>query len=275
MEEKWERNLNADYANTTNTEPVFIEGDGNNIINGNNNTINQGDTVINKSTDVINSGLDFDFENKTDIELIRLANNACLIENYDYAFDIYTLPQMKKYNVAMLNLGYIYENGLSYVGQDYDNAKECYLIFDCIEAERNLLSLYIKKDDRDDSLMDILIDLLWNKYDDITWDYIALSLFDESWSEYSEEQAVSKDEFTFKLNDLYEFEYTNNYYNGYNPPENTNFSFWALQSVDIVKDETHNYPCPLYREMKSRAIKNIELLDKLYYLRDDELIALN
>lgn len=250
---------------------ISVEGSENTVINGDNNEIINKKSINNYATTIVN--LDYSFDDKSIEELLGMANSACINGEYNYAFDIYNHPSLAINKLAMLNQGYIYEHGLSYVGVDYSKAKECYELADCVEGKRNLLSLYLKTGEA--AAGDLFRDLLWNDNDNIVWNYISKCLYNKSWEMYSSETSITKDEFEFVIDSLYEWEYTDNYYQGYNPPQDTELSRWIYQGTDYEVDEGHNHPYDIYREQVIKFSKEIDDINTLFYMQNETLYPLN
>lgn len=254
----------ADIYNTEVENSNSIIGDNNSIVEKNENNFFDVDNIINNN---IVESENYDFSNKTPDELLKIANNACINGKYDLAFDIYNCDILECNKLARINLGYIYENGISYVGENLEKAEEYYKELDCIEAKRGLLSLYLKS--QREEIVELFADLLWGECDEKTWDYVSLCLFDLSWYDYSRENGCSKDEFSFRISDLYEFEKTNEYYKGYNPPQDSEIIKWILTDIKSVINENSFHSYCIYEKYVAKYSKYISNLSCLYYSIDD------
>ena len=249
-----------------------INGDGIVVNQGDNSNIN---TTINNETHYdINNNIsnyiqqNYDFENMNEQELLRSAKVAWLAEDYNYAYDIYILDKLKESRVASINLGYIYANGLLYGEADFQKAEECYLKANCVEAKRNLLALYLDFREDEEKIDALINDLLWQEDDKITWDYMIHTIYDLALEEYTEDK--SKENFVYDMSELFEWIYTENYYEGATPPLDNIHSRWIPVGVEW-NDLT---PYSEYREQQIRYSKYIAILENVYYEEDDNLVPL-
>lgn len=242
---------------------INIDG-GITAINGDNGNIQNGDTVNNNNTTIITT-LDYNFE-KTEEQLLLMANNACINQQYDYAYDVYTCGKLDNNSLALINLGYIYAKGISYVGENYDKAESCFLQADCVEAKRNLLALYLRNQNRNRA-EDVLIDLLWNSDDEITWNYISGCLFDKTFVDYAEENNINKLEFELDLEKMFEMEETDNTCRGYHGFNDRDVSIWLPVGVDF----NENYdPYTIWRLYIKKFYKNMDIIESMYYEENGE-----
>lgn len=225
--------------------------------------VNIGGDTDNKYTEY-----NYDFENMSEKELLRLSKAACLREDYNYAYEIYTCDKMKDNKLGLINLGYIYAHGYSYIGVDYQKAEECYIHADCVEAKRNLLILYLESRADADKIINILTELLFQIDDDITWNYITYTLYDESLETYIENN--SKEDLSFELDELFQWEDSGQTYMGSCPPSDTSNSRWIPVGVDWQELT----PYSIYKVQEVRYHKYITLIESLYYEENDILYSL-
>lgn len=115
------------------------------------------------------------------------------------------------------------------------------------------------------------VELLWNLDADITWDYISNCLYQKSWDEYQEEMRCIKAEFSFDMNQLYEWEYIDNYYEGYNSPSNTARMQWIIQGIDFEVGDGVNHPYAVYRAQMRVYAMGVEMMESMYCELDGEL----
>lgn len=236
-----------------NNEGILIQGDGNNLYN---------------ETNIYNSLDDF-FKDKNETELLNIAYKYIKEDDVDIAVNIYNKLKDNKY--ALINLSLIYVTGNSSNGISYKKAEEYYIKADCVEAKRGLLALYLYYDGNDnkfeEKLEKLLYELLYDINDEVVWNYISLSLFDMEWAEYSQEYNVSKQDFSFSMYELYEWEYTYNYYRGYNPPSDKHNIRWIFNDIDFE----NTTPYAIYRQQLRVYLKNITLLKGYYYEQDGNM----
>lgn len=229
------------------------------ITNVNNNTYEQQDSEI---------FLNYNFEDMSKQELLRIAKTACLSENFDYAYDIYTSEILKDNQVALINLGYIYANGLSYIGTDYQKAEECYIKADCIEAKRNLLALYLDSRKDKEKINELINDLLWQNNDELTWNYMFLTVYDIL--PEMNIQDISKEKFEYDINLLFEWNYTEHHYEGATPPRDTIHSRWIPTGVKWI----NTIPYSIYVEQQIKYSKYLDILSNTYYEENNKLLPL-
>ena len=250
----------AYYIHSINSNTMVYDNREEKVVNGN--------VYVDKSSYISHDA----YINNISIENeLGIAYVACRKEDFDTAYQIF---KDKEDQVALVNLGYIYANGLSYVGEDIRRAEECYINADCIEADRNLLILYLKNE-MVDEMINKCKELLWLTDDAATWDYITNCLYQETWMEYQEETGCTKEEFSFDLNRLYEWEYIDEYYTGFNPPSDTVIMQWVLQGVDFETSDERFHPYCIYRaQMRVYAI-DVQMMEKMYYEDDMKLYPLD
>lgn len=250
----------AYYISTRNIDTTIYNSSGENIVNG--------DVHIDNSTDVsytINGQIQ-----STD-EVVDLAYTACLEGDYDKAYVLYKNSDEQ---IALLNLGYILAHGLSYVGEDVQKAEEYYHKADCIEAERNLFIFYLDNGMKEEA-QEKCKELLWTLSDDVTWDYITNCIYQKSWNDYQEETGNTKDDFTFDFNDLYEWKYIDNYYQGYNPPSDTSRIRWIFQGMDTESGNKMNHSYCIYREQIRVFSVGVDKMENMYYELGGELYPMD
>lgn len=211
---------------------------------------------------------DYDFENMSQYELQRRAREACLFEDYNYAYDIYRLDQMKKSKVALINLGYIYANGLAYEDIDFEQAEKYYLNADCVEAKRNLLVLYLDFREDEEKIIALIDDLLWQENDEVTWDYMTRIIYGLSLENYLQENY--KEDFTYDISLLFQWEYSGQKYEGQNPPFDNERSRWIAVGMEWIDDT----PYSVYEEQQIKYSIYLNLLENIYYEEDGKLIPL-
>lgn len=270
---------NISKSETDTSETTVIDNStkiDNSVINDEQTTIIQeGNTFVENQTFVdettVIDAVDYDFGSKTVQQLLMMANNACLKQEYNYAFDIYSCSKLQDTEVALINLGYIYANGLSYEGINIEKAEECYNKVNCIEAKRNLLALYIKTNN--ENKKELFDNLLREENDDITWNYVSKCLYNQTWETFSTENGIVKDEFVFNISELYKLEETGEYYRGYNPPEDTDISKWIIENLNHDTESPKTYfTYQLYKIVYSKYINELE---NLYYKKDSMFYTLD
>lgn len=240
----------------------------NTVYNNNGENIVNGDMYLDKSSDVSYNSYVY---NSSKIENFDMAYAACLEGDFNTAYSVF---KESEETVALINMGYIYAYGVAYVGEDSQKAEECYQKAGCVEADRNLFILYLDEGMVDEAVQKCK-ELLWTWDDNITWDYIANCLYQKSWAEYQEEMGCAKADFSFDINLLYEWEYIDNYYRGYNPPSNTQRMQWIIQGVDFEVGDGVNHPYCVYREQMRTYTMNIETMESMYYELEGRLYPLD
>lgn len=257
----------ANGVSNNQTNTIKVEDNSGTIINGDGNSYVEGDVNYDNS---IKTTYSISVDNSSSIQQLKAAQKACINGDYDIAYDIYA---ERNETIAKLNLGYIYANGLSYVGEDIEKAEKCFKEADCIEAKRNLFILYIESD-RGEDAKNLLINLLWNIDDNVTWDYIANCLYGQSWDEYQNENNIDKSQFSFDFSLLYEWEDTNGEYRGYNPPSGTMQTRWVCRGVDFAVGEGVNHPYIIYGSQTRKYAKEISIMSSMYYENEGMLYAI-
>lgn len=232
------------------------------IISGNNNLYIEGDV------DAGNTVYSIELSNMSEKDKLNIAIEACMEDEFDRAYNIYKECEAQ---IALLNLGYIYANGLSYVGKNIEKAEDAYIQADCVEAKRGLLILYIENGMMQKA-QDICKELMWVLDDSVTWDYILNCIYEQSWEEYQKEHDIAKLDFLFDFNLMYEWEYIDNYYRGYNPPSDTERTRWIFQGVDFDVSNGNNHPYIIYREQIRRYTNGIDSMASLYYEEGTQLV---
>ena len=97
--------------------------------------------------------LDMDIDNNNKAELL-------LVEAYyDEALALYEDDKTEKTSTNLINTGFLYQNGLTYKGLDVEAAEECYINAKCVEADRNLLYLYLEQK-MDEPAKELMVELL-------------------------------------------------------------------------------------------------------------------
>lgn len=248
------------YINYLNLNSTIYHNNGENIVNG--------DMHIDKSSEVSYNSYVY---NSNSNDSLDMAYAACLEGDFNTAYHIF---KESKEAVALINMGYIYTYGFSYVGEDIQKAEECYQKADCVEADRNLFILYLKNGMMDEAV-DKCVELLWTWDDNVTWDYIANCLYQKTWVEHQEETGCTKADFSFDINLLYEWKYIDNYYRGYNPPSNTASMQWILQGVDFDVGDGVNHPYSVYRAQMRVYAMGVNVIENMYYELDGKLYPLD
>lgn len=236
-------------------------------------TYNDAENIINGDVHIDNStNITYETEHiqSEALGVLDRARIACQEGDFDTAFDLYKDREEK---VALINIGYIYAHGNSYVGKDIEKAEESYVKANCIEAKRNLLILYIENE-MTEKAKGLCMELLWAIDDEVTWDYISNCLYQKSWDSYKEEMGITKKDFSFNLSQLREWEYSDSYYNGYNPPSDTEGKRWIIQGMDFESGEGYNHPYFVYRAQVCTYAKGIENMESLYFENDGKLYML-
>lgn len=129
-------------------------------------------------------------------EILILADYSYRKGNYDTAFSLYNLSQVKNSDIALCNKAYMYEHGLG-VEKDIEKAIECLKATKIKDAKRYLLSLYLLYyDDKQQQCIKLIDDLVKNN-DELTLKYITLQNYgmtlDEFRKEYGENATIKYD----------------------------------------------------------------------------------
>lgn len=159
-------------------------------------------------------------------ELLILAEAALNSNDYEKAYEIYMTERMQNNEIALCNLAYIHLNGY-YVQQNFEKAKAYYSKAESNNGLVGLLAIAIWEENTEDILR--LIDILKQEDDMDFWNYISFCQFGESLEQ------VGKENIIFGENAIpyfYQYEYTDSYYRGLNPPESTFLSKWIPVGID-------------------------------------------
>lgn len=132
----------------------------------------------------------------TATEIFILADHSYEKGNYETAFSLYNLSQVKNSDIALCNKAYMYEHGLG-VKKDIEKAIECLKSTKTKDAKRYLLSLYLLYyDDKQQQCIKLIDDLIKNN-DELTLKYITLQNYgmtlDEFRKEYGENATIKYD----------------------------------------------------------------------------------
>ena len=183
-------------------------------------------------------------------------------ETWKTKYEMYSEMKIDPY--AQINAGYILANHLI-DDEDHDNeAINFYKNANCVEADRNLFVLYLKREEI--GLANEMAQKLLFEYDDgVTWDYISNCMFDMSWEDYSIKNKQDKKKFSFDVMEILEFEDIREEYRGYNPPsDTTNDSAWIPVGVETEVTQTTNHPYTIWHFFKRKYMKNITNYEKMY-----------
>ena len=232
-----ERNVNMDWDN------VSISGD-----------VNVG------NTNIINNSYQYDFET---IDELTQANIYMQTGKYDEALSIYQNEEYSEDKAVLINLGYLYGNDLTYYGVDIQKAADFYIKADCIEGYRNLLALCLKNGELK-TAEDILIQLI-DVGDDVTVEYIHSCL---AGTDYENIEVLSSDVANI-ISALIQWIYYDQWYKGFNPPEDTFLDRWIFQGIDYSATGNTNYPYVTYRKQIRIFYNCIDMIEKCYYITED------
>lgn len=257
-------NVPAEIGDSSESGDISVTNDEGTVMVGDGNTYVGGDINYDNSTNVTYS---LDVTKASNDDKLKMAQRACVEGDYDIAYDIYIESDEQ---IALLNLGYIYANGISYVGEDKKKAEECYKKANCLEAKRNLLIFYLENE-RVEEAQILFVELLWGIDDKVTWDYVANCLFNQSWDEYQAENGIEKETFSFDFSKLYEWEETDNYYRGFNPPGDTIQTRWIWQGTDFDTSGESNHSYDVYRAQRCVFTKGWDTMQCMYYEVDGKL----
>ena len=179
-------------------------------------------------------------------------------EKWKAKYELYSKEQDDAY--SQINAGYILVNHLMGEENRDDEAIELYKSANCVEADRNLFALLLKREETD-LAEEIAYKLLYIYDDDATWNYISNCLFNMSWDDYCIEYKQSKENFNFDVIKMFELEDTNQEYRGYNPPTDpTENSVWVSVGVDFEE----NHPYTIWHFYRSRFMKEIMNYEMMY-----------
>lgn len=203
------------------------------------------------------------------LDILEQANIMLRKGEYDEALLAYEDTKCAKNQAVLINLGYLYGNGLTLKGEDIDKAISLYLEADCVEAKRNLLALYLKHRmyDEAESILAVLLD----GQDKITIECVAKSLYEGTEYPEANEIEIKSDKVALLIDYLIEWKYIDNWYRGYNPPSDTRNTMWIFQGIDFAVDNSVNHPISSYRECVRLFVQGIQDIEKCYYLEDDVL----
>ena len=232
-----EQNINMDWDN------VSISGD-----------VNVG------NTNIINNSYQYDFET---IDELTQANIYMQSGKYDEALSIYQNEEYSEDKAVLINLGYLYGNDLTYYGVDIQKAADFYIKANCIEGYRNLLALCLKNGELK-TAEDILIQLI-DVGDDVTVEYIHSCL---AGTDYENIEVLSSDAANI-ISALIQWIYYDQWYEGFNPPDDTFSDRWIYQGTDYLSTDSTNHPYVTYRKQIRIFYKCIDMIEKCYYITED------
>ena len=205
---------------------------------------NRQNVEIDNSTTIINNQFS-EFSEYSEIELLRIAQTRYQNKDYLGCMEIYQLDKMQNNATAMCNLGYLYVNYYNYYNkdniEDYDNIINIYNKADILQGYRNKLAFYIKYrnevfyEDENPKVayedINELVKLLIDEYDDSVTKLYIVKCGKEKGKIYNYENF----EYDYDFSIFYCYEFTDQFYHGSNPPDDTLSSFWRLKSLDPVE----------------------------------------
>lgn len=188
---------------------------------------------------------------------------------YDKALLIFQNEEYSDNSAALINLGYLYENGLTYYGESQDLASEYYKKANCVEGLRNLFALYIKNGSVDNA-EDILIQLL-NSNDQKTIDYVESCLYGTEY--YGMD--ISSAKASGIIAALVEWKETSDTLRTYNPPAETYGVKWIVEGINFKVAGNINHPTGVYKRYERLFMESLDMLVACYYETDDGLKVLD
>lgn len=207
------------------------------------------------------------------VDEFELAAEYMKSGDYDLARRIYEKKEYSADTLSLINLGYIYVNNGSAEQDSINKAITCYKKADVVEADRNLLALYLKNGMKDEAL--VILEELLEDGDVITWDFLSYSIFGISSQESGEAQRFEDITSSNVMNRLFEWEETSGFYSGFNPPDSTGLIKWVPCGMNFVCDGgSINHPTLGWREYRAKCANYINMLEKCYYTKNENLIPL-
>lgn len=249
---------------STYVNDVSVEGgDG---IQLNNVEFNGGTVEIGNQNNTYNS---YAYYDQGVVDKLVLANTFMCQGKYDEALSIYQNEEFKDNTAVLINMGYLYGNGLTYYGEDLQKAADYYMRANCKESFRNLLAMCLKVGATEQAKS--VLEALLRHEDSVTIEYIENCL---DGTEYDENIEISEANAGKIIECLNEWEYTDRCYNGDNPPSNTYDSCWIFQGQKYEVSDQVNHPYSVYREMARPLRKGLDLLEKCYYQTEEGMFEL-
>lgn len=166
----------------------------------------------------------------------------------------------------------IYANFEEASEDNIQKAIDYYKAANTVEADRNLLALYLKNR-MDDEALSLMNSLLEQK-DIIVCDFVSFSLFGKPADQSATEQLFINANADNIMSLMFEWIDTTNYYRGFNPPTDSALSRWIFQGTDFTVSGSANHPYSVYREQRAKCAEYISTLEKTYYMYDGRLLQL-
>lgn len=188
---------------------------------------------------------------------------------YDRALLVFQNEEYSDNSAALINMGYLYEKGLTYYGESQDLASEYYKKANCVEGLRNLFALYINNGSVD-MAEDILIQLL-NSNDEMTIDYVESCLYGTEY--YGMD--ISAGQASGIIAALVEWKETSITLRTYNPPAETYGVRWIPQGITFTVAGNNNHPTGVYKRYERLFMESLDMLVACYYETYDGLKVLD
>lgn len=185
-------------------------------------------------------------------KLLLLADTAYIDEDFEKCFEILIKEELQETPIALYNLGFMYLNGL-YVEQDYEKADSYFEMSNSIAGERGKLVSAIMKKDYDTIKHTIAFLTSQNDYD--TWNYLSYCNYDKSIDDVLENSFNMKENFRYSIENFYRYEYSDDYYKGYNPPTDSFCEKWISQNWCNTNSHT-------YLVYRKQEIQYLDLINK-------------
>lgn len=271
------------FTNKSQDKDVVNTNQGISIIseNGNNNTSISEDEIVSEEQNIdmkwnnvdvggdvnvgnnkITNNYSYHYESESVDELTQ-ANIYMQEGKYDEALSIYQKEDFSKDKAVFINMGYLYGNDLTYYGLDIQKSVDCYIKADCVEGYRNLLALCLKTGETElaESILVQLIDM----EDEVTVEYIRACI---KGTDY-ENTEISSSNTVNIISALFQWINYDQWYKGFNPPDDTFSDRWIYQGTDYSSTDSTNHPYVTYRKQIRIFYKYIDMIEKCYYITED------
>lgn len=229
-------------------------------VKGDNNQIVAGDYIYNDNSvyEIIVTS-----HNSDSADDLRQAEIFIRQNDYESALAIYEKNINSSNPVALINAGYIYANGLSRNGKDYQIAANYYIQANCREAFYNLFALFLRTNDTQNARQ--LLEEFLDNEDPIIHQYIN-ACFEKAGIERANKNMHVEE----IIDSLLQWRETSQHYSGYNPPSDTEISKWVISGINFKG----NTPIQEYIEYKQVYDFSISDIEKMYFMEGNTFVPI-
>lgn len=193
----------------------------------------------------------YNYEKLEDESVLMAAQAYFLAEDYDKAIEKYNAPELVDNEIANINLGYMYSNGIG-VEKNPDKALKYFDKADCVQGKRNAVyvCLVSNYDGRYTKELISRMQELLKEGDSVMWNYLCLCKFEKIYEEVKADSEIDLTKFTVKINELRKWHDEGLTGKLYNKPTNTDTVRYILVSMGNDSSPTSYPNYYIYRKEK-------------------------